>query len=179
MWQLFGLARQNVQFKWSCCDIHYYTLLVALRLNLLVHFTEIFSPCFTSKVLSPTRIQALRDHISWTEQQDANLVKGFLVKWLAIFSFVHSEVYRIRVSLGLNRIQSLTTQNMPKHKHPFCLCLNGRRFIELRNVTVLKSRHWFRTSFSFRCRLQKQGVVLKPSTGQNLVFIPHRLAFVT
>jgi len=65
----------------------------------------------------------------------------FLVKWLAIFSFVRSEVYRITVSLGLNRIQSLTKQNMPKHKHPFCLYLNGRRFIELWNVTVLKSRH--------------------------------------
>ena len=60
VWQLFGLARQNVQFKWSGFVNHYYTMLAAIRLNLFVHCTEIlfFLPCLTHKVLSPTNIQA-------------------------------------------------------------------------------------------------------------------------
>jgi len=107
-----------------------------------------------------------------TRTSEHRFGERFLVKLLAIFSFLHSEVYRIRVSLGLNRIQSLTKQNMPKHKHPFCLYLNGRRFIELWNVTVLKNRHWFRASFSFSCRIQKQEMFLTLSTSQNLVLYP-------
>jgi len=44
----------------------YYTMLAAIRLNLLVHSTEVllFLPCSIPKVLTPTRIQALKDHIS-------------------------------------------------------------------------------------------------------------------
>jgi len=163
-----------VQFKWSGCVAHYYTMLAVIRLNLLVYSTEIllFLPCSIRKVLS-----LKRSHLM-TRTSEHQFGERFLVKCLAIFSFVHSEVYRITVSLGLDRIQSLTKQNMPKHKHPFLALLKWASFYRVAEPNGAQVSALISDVFSFSCRLPKKELVLTLSTGQNLVLLPHRLAFV-
>jgi hypothetical protein len=107
-----------------------------------------------------------------TRTSEHQFGERFLVKWLAIFSFVHSQVYRIAVSLGLNRIQSLTKQNMPKHKHPFLSLLKWASFYLVAERCGAQESALISAVFSFSSLLQKQEVVLTLSTGQDLVFYP-------
>jgi hypothetical protein len=46
----------------------------------------------------------------------------FLVKWLAIFSFVHSEVYRITVSFGFKSNPKLDKTKHAKTQAPIFVC---------------------------------------------------------